>query len=517
MAMDSVTPLDQVLSQLLGEGHKDSSGTFQLDPQEALRKLRQFQVAGAGNYSLPLSVSAHYLGTARWSLASQGPRLVVVWEGGQIPSKDQLEHLFQYAFSNDHQGLRHLALGVASALREQNEVSLQSGEWRGKVMLDGISWFRVAPVSGLQLEIQRTGWKARLGLEAPEPPNLENLRNRLKHSDLTWMWQGSVQQRSGFPSAPIQELYESPQYPAPSSWRTADTYQSPGDFTLRVNLGGLVTGLEWRVEGLTFVDDPVNLGFPGFFVAIQAPLRLDASYQALVRDDTYVQIIEQVRDRLENLIQRRVRPDWTDRLWLDLVRALLVRWNLQGREELILKVRKRILDCCLSSPQASGSGFHPVFAQVCQLLLPTLDMATGKRAARFLLQVIAEGHLEVPPWQESERLIDQAAEQNYEERRHWMTCIGVRSKHDHQRPSDKELWFSFLPCGDDDLPMTLREADRALALLFTSRSVEREAEFWQAFVEKGLLQLPVSYSETILALEGVRNRANRYLGSRGPR
>ncbi len=517
MKMEPVTTLDQVLADLLGEGHKDSSGTFQLDPQEALRKLRQFQLAGAGSYCLPLVVSAVYLGTSQWVVVCRGPRVVVRWEGGQHPTKTQLECLFQYAFSNHHQGLRHLALGVAAALREQNEVSLQVGQWRGKVLLDSICWTRVSPSTGLQLEIQRTGWKARLGLEAPEPPNLENLRSRLKHSDLTWLWQDAAQKRPPFPAAPIQELYEHPHYPSPSGWRTPDTFQSPGDYTMRVNLGGLITGLEWLVDGLTFVDDPANLGFPGFFVAIQAPLRLDASYQALVRDETYVQVLEQVRDRLENLIQRRMRPDWSDRLWLDLMRALLVRWKLQGREELILKVHKRVLDWCLSRPEAAGSGFHSIFAQACQSLLPELDPPTASRAAGFLLQAMAEGQLEPPLWQESERLIDLAAGQNYEQRRHWMTCLGIRATGEQQLPADKELWFSFLPCGDDDLPMSLREADAALARRFAWRQVERDAEFWRDFVERAVLQLPPSYSETTLALEGLRNRAIRCLNSRGPR
>lgn len=499
-------PLEQVLHSLLGEATLDSTGVFQLDAREALRKLRQFQIAGTGGYSLPLLACAHYLKTESIQFEPFPDRIHIHFRGGRIPTREELCQLFQYAFSRQELAYRHLALGIVSSLDGVTQVAIQSGPYRGEIQLEGITWGpQRPPIEGWRLELWRSGWKARLGLNPPTSPKPESLLNRLQHSPLELVWGNQRLKPPPFPCAPVQELYESQQFPAPQGWRTDHYYVSPGDFTARINLGGEKVGLDWLVDGLTFNDDPAQLAFPGFYVAIQAPLQLDASYQAVVRNETYRLILEEIRARLENIIARHVRPNWEERLWMDIFRALGVRWKVQQRADLLAQLQRRVLHFC-EDPRAWGSGYHPLFAYTCRDLLeqPELPQETHLRAATFLLRAVGSGALEPGPWTESETWIGLVAGHDPQKIRYWRMHFAMRMNAQSQLPTDQEVWYSFLPHLDEDLPLPHKQADEQLAELFAWQRLSTNLKDWIPFLERAWIQVPPTYPELSRSLDILR-------------
>lgn len=299
--------LDAFLADLRAEGELVDSGQFEMDPVVALQKLEGFQYAEPTTYFYPLLAACVGLGAASLAVAVDKKKISLHYDGPEL-SQEILERLFAYAFSKLQPGLRHLALGVLGATRTPNtQVEIVAGEVRATFVDHKFKALpQPAPRDGLRVEVNRTGWAARLlGLgPALEHPTVAQLQLLLRYCPCPVSWNGVILSDGSWPQAPWSRslphrrgLYEVPQAP--------DSRLSPGEFSAWLALDVEEAGLHWVVDGMNFAEDPLQLGFPHARVVLVGPWKLDISYRRLVRDVAHQTALEAVRRELESMVLER--------------------------------------------------------------------------------------------------------------------------------------------------------------------------------------------------------------------
>lgn len=111
--------LDDLLHQLREEGQVDSSGSFTLETQKALEKLKNFRFAQPKFYVLKLVQAACAGGAGKIEVRGNSSGVTVEYDG-RIPTVTEMEGLLTYLLRDQHQEdervMRHLAAGVHGAL-----------------------------------------------------------------------------------------------------------------------------------------------------------------------------------------------------------------------------------------------------------------------------------------------------------------------------------------------------------------------------------------------------------------
>jgi len=500
--------LEDYLGSLLQEGERISSGVFELDPRVALQKLQNFQWKSPRAYAIPLLACGYHLGATRIELAHGSSSSQVDILGIRPLRGSQLRNLFCYAFSNQEPGLRHLALAVLCALRYSGvavKVHLE-GE---RATFSGLAEPKLEKVSqpvpgGLRFQITRLGWHSRLGLGSPlDPPDQKLLASRATHSPVTLSWQGQLQSKPSLPPCRASETYVRETCPLPAEWCAGQPFVSPGEFSAWIGLGCEEAGLVWMTDGLSFRDESAALGFPWVQVWVVAPLRVDASYQFVVRDSLYAEIVEQLRVRIEGLVARHIRLSWEDPLALDLMRAVMVRWVLNGQEKLLLALHRRLLQMA-GEPQAWGAGFHPILEMACQELSRSQEPGERRSASLFLLRALSAGKIQRGN-KEVEALVFLVTTDPLEIRS-WYQRLVLAERFS---PTTLEGCAAILPRAVEDFEEDTQDADAALARVLYALTPDHfhPDTLWQ-FASQSLLSVPDGFRETRDALTWLQGRAS---------
>jgi hypothetical protein len=338
--------LEAYLAELRSEGDLVDSGVFEMDPLVALQKLEKFQYAEPTTYFYPLLAAAVPLGAAALAVTVQKQKIAFHYTGAEL-SLETLERLFCYAFSKNMAGLRHLALGLLGAYRgERTRVEMASGSLRAtfldhrfKLLSEG------PPCDGFRAEVQRTGWAARLLGAGPalETPSEQQLQVLLAHCPAPVSWNGRLVSRQlPWPKVPWSRVLQHRlgMYEVRAG---GEIRPSPGNFSAEIALDVEPAALHWVVDGVTFAEDPQQLGFPRARVALSGPWKLDASYRRLVRDEARQQALEAVRLELESMVVERKYRLLLEPGHLDIQAHLITRLTLREDEAGVERLYKHLL------------------------------------------------------------------------------------------------------------------------------------------------------------------------------
>ena len=338
-------PLEAYLAQLQAEGALLDSGQFEMDPVVALQKLEQFQYAEPTTYFYPLLAASVGLESASLAVKAEKSKITLHYSC-PAPSQETLERLFCYAFSKYELGRRHLALGVLGATRGQNtQVELTAAEVRATFVDHRFKALpQTAARDGLWVEVRRVGWAARLGVGvALEQPTEAQLRSLLRYCPCPVSWNGKLLSGGDkWPQSPWSRslLHRGGLYEIPPG---GDIRPSPGEFSAVLALDVEEAALHWVVDGMTFVEDPAQLGFPRARVALVGPWKLDISYRRLVRDEARQQALEAVRLELEQMVLERKYRMLLTPFHLDIQAHLISRLIMRDDEASIERLYTHLL------------------------------------------------------------------------------------------------------------------------------------------------------------------------------
>ncbi|MBS2035371.1 hypothetical protein JST97_10305 [bacterium] len=516
--------LDAYLAGLRSEGELVDSGVFEMDPVVALQKLEKFQYAEPTTYFFPLLAAAQPLGAAALSVTSQKQKIIIHYAGAEL-NQETLERLFCYAFSKNLAGLRHLALGVLGATRgERIRVELASGALRATFLDHRLKLLPPGPPGdGFRVEVHRTGWAGRLlGLgPALEVPSEQSLQVFLAHCPLPVSWNGKVlSQRLAWPQIPWRRVLQHRQglYEVRTA---AEIRPSPGNFSAELGLD-VEAALHWVVDGVTFAEDPQQLGFPQARVVLCGPWKLDASYRRLVRDEHRQQALEAVRAELESMVVERKYRMLLTSSHLDIQAHLVTRLTLREDEGGIDQLyRHLLLDMETAHQEGVELPDHPLMLAVCQHFRRHYSPEQGFEfwyRASMLLTRAPLAALYCQSWELAKELADQVYGTMPAQRRHflvrcwaWWGCASP--------PEEWEEWtrevMEILPREGDD-PVVEREQnddllDRALEPLHQAESPRALVEWCQA----GRQLVPLKYIFVHAHFDkGIREGENRLAAMR---
>ncbi|MFN8611975.1 MAG: hypothetical protein U0931_30800 [Vulcanimicrobiota bacterium] len=512
--------LEAYLAGLRSEGELVDSGVFEMDPVVALRKLEKFQYAEPTTYFYPLLAAALPLGAAALSVTVARQKIVFHYTGAEL-NQETLERLFCYAFSKNLAGLRHLALGVLGATRgERTRVELAAGTLRATFLEHQLKQLPPGPASdGFRLEIHRTGWAARLlgvgpGLETPSPQNIQVL---LAHAPLPVSWNGRVvSQQLAWPQLPWRRTLQHRRglYEVKSG---GEIKPSPGDFSAELALDVEEAVLHWVVDGVTFAEDPQQLGFPRARVVLVGPWKLDVSYRRLVRDEARQQALEAARAELESMVVERkfrmlLTPSHLD-IQAHLVSRLTLREDEAGVERLYLHL---LNDVEVAYQEGLDVPPHSLLLSVCrhfrEKYSPEQGFELWYRASTLLTRAPLAA-LYCQTWEQAKDLAEQVYGTMPSRRRHflvrcwaWWCCV--------RPPEEWEDWsrevLAILPREGDDPIVELEQNDELL-----DRALEplHSAESPQALIDwclAGRPLVPLRYTFVHAHFDkGIREGENR--------
>ena len=270
--------MSQFLSQLEVEGDRVSEdSTFTLDAAQALHKLKNFQFEEPGAFLSALAAAAQDLGCSRLEV-SDGPAKVILKYHGVRLSRLQLENLWSYAFSTESPGLRHLALGLAGALGQPGSTFT--------VASDGLT-FSAALLQAPGLKRSSNGDLTVTIKSKSLPFGLD----RFAYSRLEMRRQGALISQTLQPNRPTFQVGS----------KHYAVYVDPLANAERLAV----------VDGMCFTLPP---GRPlvGRMV-IWGPLQIDLSYQRLVRNELYTQVLNASQHSLDEAMKEfALLPEVTD-------------------------------------------------------------------------------------------------------------------------------------------------------------------------------------------------------------
>lgn len=517
--------LDAYLAGLRSEGELVDSGVFEMDPVAALQKLEKFQYAEPTTYFFPLLAAALPLGAAALAVSVQKQKIAFHYTGLEL-TQETLERLFCYAFSKNLPGLRHLALGVLGATRgERTRVELAADTLRATFVDHQLKILPTGgPADGFRVEVQRTGWAARLLGAGPalETPSSRNLSVLLAHCPVPVSWNGKIlSEQLAWPAVPWRRVLQHRQgrYEVRPS---GEIRPSPGDFSAELALDVDEGVLHWVVDGVTFAEDPQQLGFPRARVVLAGPWKLDASYRRLVRDEARQQALEAVRAELESMVSERkfrmlLTPSHLD-IQAHLVSRLTLREDEFGLDRLYLHLLRDLEE---AYSEGLSVPYHSLLVAACQHFRRQHSAESNFELwyrASMLLTRDPLAAIYCENWEMAKELAEQVYGTMPAQRRHflvrcwaWWRCVRL--------PEEWEAWsrevLDILPREGDDPIVELEESDS-----FLDRALEplHRAESARALVDWCLAArplVPLKYTFVHAHLDkGIREGENRLAAQR---
>lgn len=260
--------MSQFLSQLEVEGDRVSEhSTFTLDAAQALHKLKNFQFEEPGAFLSALAAAAQDLGCSRLEVSDGPAKLTLKYHGVRL-SRLQLENLWSYAFSTESPGLRHLALGLAGALGQPGASFTVSS--------DGLT-FSTAQLQAPGLKSSNNGDLSVTIRSKSLPFELD----KFAYSQLEVRRQGALISQTLQPNRP----------PFQVGSKHYAVYVDPLANAERLAV----------VDGMCFTLPP---GRPSVGrLVIWGPLQIDLSYQRLVRNELYIQVLNASQDSLDQAMK----------------------------------------------------------------------------------------------------------------------------------------------------------------------------------------------------------------------
>ena len=515
--------LDAYLAQLQAEGSLVDSGQFEMDPVVALQKLEQFQYAEPTTYFYPLLAACVGLESASLAVSAERSKITLHYSC-PAPAQETLERLFCYAFSKYELGLRHLALGVLGATRGQNtQLELAAAEVRATFVEHRFKALpQAAARDGLWVEVRRIGWAARLGVGvALEQPNEAQLRSLLRYCPCPVSWNGKLLSGGDrWPHSPWSRslLHRGGLYDIPPD---GDIRPSPGEFSAVLALDVEEAALHWVVDGMTFAEDPAQLGFPRARVALVGPWKLDVSYRRLVRDEAHQQALEAVRLELEQMVLDRKYRMLLEPFHLDIQAHLVTRLILRDDERSIERLYTHLLgDLEKAYLEDLGVPKHPLLLAACRHFRQNYSSSEGFELwfrASTLLTRAPLAELYVNNWEEAKTLAHDVYSTMAKDYRNflvrcwaWWECA--------RPPDDWALWaqevMAILPReGDDPVvewDLTDQNVAAHMALLH-----QGESHPILDFCRRGREVVPLQYIKIHAHFDqGIRESENRLAAER---
>ena len=519
--------LDSFLTGLCAEGSLVDSGTFQLDPKAALEKLENFHYAEPTTYFFPLVAAAAPLRASGLKVSITATRLSLFYHCAPL-DLDRLQNLFCFAFSSRREGLRHLALGVLGATRlEKVRVEICSGPHRlGYAQRQSQVLPCEGTVPGIRVEVERIGWAARLGLAQPlAAPMLTRLQSFLRFCPVPVEWNqtnmgGLTQWPKAASMLTLSDAHGDHQVPP-----SPDTRLSPGDYSAQLSLNVSDPGLHWVVDGMTFSEDPRLLGFPWARAVLVGPWNTDISYQRLVRDEIYEQVLEQTREHLEDLALRLKPRIQLESKLLDISAHLAARWKIHGYESRVEQLYLAVLEA-LESVEAFQDEYslgHTLLGEACrhfrQKYSPTNNFTLWFRASSLLTRPVLASYW-CQTWEAAVELAEQVFSPDTPAYRRFLLQVwglwGLAAP-----PSLWSQWSQqvllLLPQPGDVAVTELEELDKAVAGQMVLPDVVDASEI-VTFCQQARGRLPLPFLNIHHRLDDweqqatFRHRADRYRG-----
>jgi hypothetical protein len=288
--------VDQLISELAGEGVEESVGEFTLDRAKAREKMRQFQLADPYRYVLELVQAAVLKGATRIRFDIDADDMIMQFDGSRFTMKD-FDHIYASLFSGHRKrevkARRELALGLNAAMAlNPRRVTVVSGDGESGVELelrpDQPDRFQKAekPVKGTVIHVKA---RFRPGLvvnffkdRAGTLPEEQTLRRYCSMSQVPIDLEGNVISR-GFQLKDAQGVV---------------TLAGP-------ELSGLVgfspeqrftSAVTWIKNGVRIATHEFKTRPAGLTAVVEAEaLRKDVSQADIVQDDAYKKAMDQVR------------------------------------------------------------------------------------------------------------------------------------------------------------------------------------------------------------------------------
>lgn len=492
--------LDGFLADLCQEGVRVDSGRFEVDAEAALRKLERFSYAEPTTFFFPLLAASTGLGAKTLEVQLR-PREAIWHYRCPVIEQEILDQLFRFAFDDRRRGLRHLALGVLGASRQPGvRLEIASGSQRGLFSDPEFRWSPCPePVEGIRLRIFRSGWAARWGLGPPleRPPDLK-VQSFLRSSPTLVYWGSQVLGDSAPPRARVVQTFS-------------------GVYQATLGLGAESPGLHWVVDGMTFSEDPQLLGFPGTVAVLSGNWKIDISYQRLIRDETYQRVLEEVRQRLEEMVMG-LRPLLIpEQERLDLCQHLTARWKVSGQEKALRNLYLEAIEA-MERWGEELEFYHPLLLAACLYFREASPQADLRRRASRLLcgASLSMAYAQSRSWEEVRDLSsDVFGMKTPRYRRFLLHCLVSGAIATREAAKLREALLEALPRQGDIPEVEIERWDPALANLLPSEgSYEKQMEFLSAvrrLVSPKFMHLH-SRLDRIEQQADFEMRANRYKG-----
>lgn len=298
-------PLDEFLSALQQAGTVDTEGVFTLDREKAREKMQRFQLAQPARYILELVQAAVLRGATliRFEISATQVRMMCAATPFVVKDfEDLYESLFARGHGASRQALRHLALGLCTALAmEPKQIRVSGGGESGAALV-------MRPGSrdkfgkggdrghGLLVELSRRPWVLSRGLLGSTP--MEQVEHEL------------LLDCCGLSMVPIEingmPIASGYQLPGALYWRHFRQGSTRG--VVAVAKGALPhstpTLLHLMRNCISFEKDTPPGLLPGFLALIESPsFHLDISHQRIVRNEAFAQaLILVVEQQLQLLV-----------------------------------------------------------------------------------------------------------------------------------------------------------------------------------------------------------------------
>jgi len=330
--------LENLLSSLKEEGSLDSRGRFTLDTRLMLEKLSRFQFGDRQTYLLPLLGGLAAQGATSIEVATTRQHLTVRARCRGL-TKEQLHHLWdELANPSSTEANRDFALGLFGATREFKALTLFSREgerthfWvyngeREQIEVRSLGSSPAGPDVWLQGEHRTPWWQRVLGL-AGKPLSLD----RFRHAPFEVTLKGrSVRRPFDLATCRITACI-GPELPGHELCQQ----RREGMVRALLGLGADEPGLHLLRHGVLY-KSLRELPYRGLALVEANHLTPDLSYSALVENDDFRALVEELERELERSLLHEVRQQGAGRgtarqVWLQ---EVLIRRKHELPDELL--------------------------------------------------------------------------------------------------------------------------------------------------------------------------------------
>ena len=286
-------PLDEFLAALQQGGTVDSQGVFTLDREKAREKMQRFQLAQPARYVLELVQAAVLRGATYISFEISATDVHMRCPASPFSVKDY-EDLYESLFARGHggqrQALRHLALGLCTAVAmDPKQIKVSGGGSQGASLL-------MRPGSrdkfgkggegeyGLHVHLQRRPWMLTRRM-------LGSVPMELIERDLLMDCCGLSMVPIELNGMPISSGYQLPGALYWQHFQRGNTRcvvaVAKGDAPYHT-----ATSLHLMRNCISFEKDTPPGLLPGFLALVESPsFHLDISHQRIVRNEAFAQAL----------------------------------------------------------------------------------------------------------------------------------------------------------------------------------------------------------------------------------